>query len=427
MLFGQQGSLLNREVIVRFTNTSIEEILKSLETEDLSFVYSSEIFDVKKRVSINRKTRLSVVLTELFVGQQMEMREMKGQVLLRKKVIPKPFENQDSLTLSKQKESVPAPLKVVPSEAKDTLAAVSQTVAKDSSLTETTVESEELLDSMPNEVIRDSIDSFGSTFQGSRTGMLAQTSIFIPRLQIRPYQPYVYDYRPASLDYSVLRPHYSTANSMGSSVWDEIAQSNKKSQPNQPKVKKVKPERVRPERVKPEQKFRAGLASYTGYTEVNNTPSILLGGRVMYYPYVSFGVGVGGNAFITEGFFNQELNQDIRLEGGYGGLTIEYALFPQSRVHLNFPLTIGGGGLTYVDANNPIGAVNPAGSQAFFALEAGAELEINVAKFMKLGFGASYRSVSGTSLLNQSSQQEIINASVLDGMSYGIVLKFGRF
>lgn len=424
MLFGQQGSLLNREVSVRFTNTSIEEILKSLETEDLSFVYSSEIFDVKKRVSINRKTRLSLVLTELFVGQQMEMREMKGQVLLRKKVIPKPVENQDSLVVSKQKESVPAPPKVLQPEAADTIGAVSQTVAVDSSLIATNTDSEEPLDAMPNEVIRDSIDSFGSTSSGSRSGMLAQTSRFIPRLQIRPYQPYVYDYRPASLDYSVLRPSYSTANSTGSSVWDEIAQTNKKSQP---KIKREKPERVKPERDKPEKKFRAGLASYTGYTEINNTPSILLGGRVMYYPYLSFGVGVGGNAFITRGFFNQELNQDIRLEGGYGGLTIEYALFPQSNIHLNIPVTIGGGGFTYVDADNPVGAVNPAGSQAFFSLEAGAELEINVAKFMKLGFGASYRSVSGTSLLNQSSQQEIINASVLDGMSYGIVLKFGRF
>lgn len=425
LLFGQQGSLLNREVSLRFTNTSIEEILKSLETEDLSFVYSSEIFDVKKRVSINRKTRLSIVLNELFTGQQMEMREMKGQVLLRKKVIPKPVEDQDSLTLSKQKASVSEPIKEVETEAKDTLAQVTQPVSSDFEDAEPNADSLALQNSIPNEVIRDSVDSFGSTSKGDRASILARTNIFIPRLQIRPYQPYIYDYRPATLDHSVfLKPTYTTANSTGGSVWDEIAETNKKSQP---KVKREKPERVKPERVKPERKFRAGLASYTGYTQINNTPSILLGGRVMYYPFMSFGVGVGGNAFLTRGFFNQELNKDIRLEGGYGGLAIEYTLFPQSNIHLNIPVTIGGGGFTYVDADNPVGAVNPAGSQAFFSLEVGAELEINVAKFMKIGFGASYRSVSGTSLLNQSNQQEIISASVLDGMSYGIVLKFGRF
>ena len=51
----EQSDVLSRKVTLNFRNTSIEEILKSIETEDFAFTYSAEVFDVKKRVSINVK------------------------------------------------------------------------------------------------------------------------------------------------------------------------------------------------------------------------------------------------------------------------------------------------------------------------------------------------------------------------------------
>ena len=420
MLLAQQESLLNRKVSVSFSNTSIEEILKSLETNELSFVYSPEVFDVKKRVSINRnQVALSSVLSELFVGQQMEMREMNGQILLRKKVIPKEKEASVIQPPVKEESVITQEEKVV--QKADSISQKTVTVASTGNLQE---EPKATVQEAPQGIIQDSTDSFGYASNKGQGNLIAQTSIFIPDWPKKPYVHFQYSGEPEILNYSSFRPERALADQNGASIWDKMADSNKKAQA---KERTEKPARVKSERAIPERKFRAGLATYTGYTEINNTPSLLLGGRVMYYPYASFGVGVGGNAFMTRSFFNQELNQDIRLEGGYGGLTLEYALFPLKRVHLNIPLTIGGGGFTYVDAQSPIGAVNPAGSQAFFVLEAGAEVEINVTKFMKVGFGASVRSVSGTSLLNENNQQEIINASVLDGMNYGIVLKFGRF
>jgi len=412
LLFGQQGSLLNREVNVRFSNTSIEEILKSLESEDLSFVYSPEVFDVKKRVSINRqRTALSTVLNELFAGQQMEMWEMKGQILLRKKVIPAP-KTETTIEPAKKEDQVSnTSLQLTKPKTEKATRLDSATTSQPKE-----IELAPQIDA-PKQILQDSSDSFGSAFLANKGKMLAERSIFIPTWPGKEYSPLEVRTRLPYLDYSAIRPKYAKEESNTESVWDEQAAANKKAMAK----------KQRQERVKPEKKFRAGLASYTGYTEVDGTPSILLGGRVMYYPSPSLGVGVGGNAILSRGFFNQELNKDIRIEGGYGGLTFEYTLFPQSLVHLNIPITIGAGGFTYVDAQNPIGAVNPAGSQAFFAMEGGAELEINVAKFMKVGLGASYRSVSGTSFLNQNNEQEIINASILNGMNYGIVLKFGRF
>lgn len=412
LLFGQQGTLLNREVNVRFSNTSIEEILKSLETEDLSFVYSPEVFDVKKRVNINRqKTPLFLVLNELFAGQQMEMREMKGQVLLRKKVTPR-VTKETTIEPAKQEDQKLANTRTQPTKPKV------KEVEKPDSLVQK--ESDQVVlnpqNEAPQQMLQDSTDSFGSTNLRSQGRVLAQTTNFIPSWPKKAYSPLQLRLRSPYLDYSRIRPQYAKPE-VEESVWDDLAVANKKTMAK----------KQRQERVKPEKKFRAGFASYTGYTEVDGTPSILLGGRLMYYPSVSMGIGVGGNAILSRGFFNQELNKDIRIEGGYGGLTLEYTLFPQSVVHLNIPITIGAGGFTYVDAQDPVGAVSPAGSQAFFALEGGAELELNVTKFMKVGLGVSYRSVSGTSFLNQNNQQEIINASILDNVNYGIVLKFGRF
>lgn len=409
ILFGQQNSLLNRVMNVRFNNTSIEEILKSLETEDLSFVYSPEVFDVKKRVSINRQnTRLSDILIELFAGQDMEMREMKGQVLLRKKLIPV---NNEETTIDPlpKKEELPKP--ATPQQEKRKEDSLQVTKPK---LQETTP-----IEQTPEAQVANNIDSFGSNSAENKTNLIARTTNYIPEWPIKPYSPLKVTNSPLNLDNAAITPRYAIAEQDKSSVWDEIALLNKRSQ--------AEKEKEREEKQKPERKFRAGLASYTGYTEFDGTPALLLGGRVMYYPSVSVGIGVGGNALLSKRFYNAELDEDIRLEGGYGGLTFEYTLFPQSTVHLNIPITVGAGGFTYVNADNPIGAVNPSDSQAFFAFEGGAELEVNVAKFMKMGLGLSYRTVSGTSLLNQDSQEEIINASALEGMSFGIVVKFGRF
>lgn len=414
LLLGQQNRLLNREVNVSFSNTSIEEILKSLETEDLSFVYSPEVFDVKKRVSINkRKAPLSDVLTELFAGQDMEMREMKGQVLLRKKLIPPVKEETTINPIPKQNETIKSPIPVPQSKQPDSVEL--KTVDKQDSISPKKV---------PIATLNDSIDSFGSALAEDKISLVAQTSTFIPEWPLKPYEFFTITYLPLNSGSFYLEPRYKVKEQAKPSVWDEMAVLNKKTQG---KEKKENGKKENEKRERPEKKFRAGLASYTGYTEFDGTSAILLGGRLIYSPSASLGVGFGGSAFMSRGFYNAELDDNIRLEGGYGGLTFEYALFPQSRVHLNIPITVGAGGFTYVNADNPIGPINPSDSQAFFVLEGGAELEVNVAKFMKLGFGASYRSISGTSLLNRDSQQEVVKASVLEGMSYGIVLKFGWF
>ena len=114
---------------------------------------------------------------------------------------------------------------------------------------------------------------------------------------------------------------------------------------------------------------------------------------------------------------------------GYGGLFLEYILFPKSAVHLSIPLIIGAGGTTlnakkYQDDSN----LNPnewalyeyVESSGFFLLEPGLNVELNMAKFFRLSAGANYRYVSGTNLQRLSDND-------LSGVNFNITFKFGGF
>lgn len=416
-LFAQQSGLLERKVTVQFSNTSIEEILKSLETSDLSFVYSPEVFDVKKRVSINRQqATVRSVLAELFAGQSMESYEMNGQVLLRKKRIPKEAEpekakvvaNPDT-TKSEAKTKVLEESSIEP----DTSSTKSKGTAmlEVSETTSSTVMTTSDIDSLQKQVPAAGLGSGNG--QGEQI-VDSSSRQFYYTADLKVYHFPVYKIAPYQLDYTPMKPRYQIPEQ--ETVWDKYATDNKKA-----KRKKTKEAKTPGDK-----KFRFGIASYTGYTELNNTPSILLGGRVMFYAKPNLAIGLSGNAFLSDSFFNSVANMNIELEGGYGGLALEYVLFPKSVVHLNIPIMIGAGGYTYHEAGTIRNPAQWENQKAFFVLEAGLELEVNVTSFMKIGFGMGYRDVAGSGLLNQNSE-EVIPESSLESLNYGLVLKFGRF
>ena len=116
------------------------------------------------------------------------------------------------------------------------------------------------------------------------------------------------------------------------------------------------------------------------------------------------------------------------LEGGYGGLLLEYTLFPNSPVHLTFPVLIGGGALTYVsdkeyfewdddewDSEHLI-----LDDDVFFVIEPGIRAEVNILRFMKLGAGISYRYSGDVDLVNTPDD-------LLNNFTATVGLKFGKF
>jgi len=87
---------------------------------------------------------------------------------------------------------------------------------------------------------------------------------------------------------------------------------------------------------------------------------------------------------------------------GYGGLLIEPIIAYRSPVHISLPILIGAGGCGYQTFTGMPQDFNPYSYhddfQAFFVLEPGIDLEINLVKLVKLGLGASYRSTSDVPL-----------------------------
>ena len=134
------------------------------------------------------------------------------------------------------------------------------------------------------------------------------------------------------------------------------------------------------------------------------------------------GYGLTSNYLIED----RENSDDLYLYGGYGGLILGGIFSPKEIVHIYTPVLIGAGGFEVTDRsflnnfNRPPGFGTFAETTAFFVVEPGLEIEVNVTRFFKIALGASYRFI-------RESDLEMVSNSDLSGFSGGMSLKFGKF
>jgi len=147
-----------------------------------------------------------------------------------------------------------------------------------------------------------------------------------------------------------------------------------------------------------------------------------------------FTVGLGGYGILNSGNLWYDNIDPVShlgayLYGGYGGLKMEFKVWPASPVHLNFPILIGGGGMayntwTYHNNNYYNNQYHDDGItldwDAFFVVEPGVMVELNLLKFMRLGAGMSYRYTPDLDLMNTS-------AGLINNFNANLTLKFGKF
>jgi hypothetical protein len=136
-------------------------------------------------------------------------------------------------------------------------------------------------------------------------------------------------------------------------------------------------------------------------------------------------VGVIGKGFVTDFYEDNTFDGEVNIAGGYGGLFIEPIVFPKFPVHLSFPVTFGVGGVAYssrVKQGTDDWDAYVEESDAYFLVEPGAELELNLTRFFRLAFGAYYRYTTDIELTNSD-----IAKDALTGWSGGVTFKFGRF
>jgi hypothetical protein len=161
------------------------------------------------------------------------------------------------------------------------------------------------------------------------------------------------------------------------------------------------------------------------YSNFNGKETWLVGGRGGVILNRSFVIGGAGYGIVNSPIFNISEEVPVAyLEGGYGGLLLEYIVKPMKLVHLSFPLVIGGGNLMYSDT--PMSMEGHDFNQRvlyntnFFVIEPGAEIELNVVRFMRIAVGVSYRYAHNLNLPNTP-------RSAFNSFSGTFALKFGRF
>jgi hypothetical protein len=105
-------------------------------------------------------------------------------------------------------------------------------------------------------------------------------------------------------------------------------------------------------------------------------------------------------------------------------LFVEPILAHRSAVHVTLPVIIGAGGCGYQVYGGLPRDFDPYNysddAQAFFVIEPGVELELNLIPLVRLGVGASYRYTSDITLPGTPSD-------ALRGINAGITIKVGKF
>ena len=162
-----------------------------------------------------------------------------------------------------------------------------------------------------------------------------------------------------------------------------------------------------------------------GYAQINSRDAFVGGGQAALILNHSLAVGVAGKGFINEYHYDDNLLDNVNLQGGYGGLLIEPILGAQQAVHFSFPIVIGAGGIIHADKIYDYhhdyyyeDYIND--SDIFFVVEPGAEVEFNMFKFFRLSMGAFYRYTSNVDLYDTPD-------NVLHGFSFLATFKFGKF
>lgn len=163
------------------------------------------------------------------------------------------------------------------------------------------------------------------------------------------------------------------------------------------------------------------------YSQIDGQDALLAGARGAWIVNHRLGIGLGGYGFINDMNFKYDDEKGNHfLSGGYGGLLIEPIIAPNNPIHLSIPVLIGAGGIALVrdywkdDYENYHDYSYTEDSHAYFVIEPGVEVEMNLIKYMRIAFGVSYRFTSDVILENTSK-------TVLHGLSGGMTLKFGKF
>lgn len=163
-------------------------------------------------------------------------------------------------------------------------------------------------------------------------------------------------------------------------------------------------------------------APFVKYANLLDQDALLVGGRGAWMIDHRFGLGLAGfgvASTVRNSEYMDYLREDRgyvnirneRFEMGYGGILLEPILYYQSPVHVSFPVIIGAGGAAYSyrqehtfpgpnDDDDEFDRFSREFTHgaAFFVMEPGVEVELNIHRLIRFNVGATYLYVSNVDL-----------------------------
>jgi hypothetical protein len=161
------------------------------------------------------------------------------------------------------------------------------------------------------------------------------------------------------------------------------------------------------------------LAPSLGTTSINGNLAYNVGFRGAWLVNRTFGLGLAGYGFGWDGRRgdNPTLSSDRRLNGGYGGLLMQYVIGSKHVVHGLIDTTVGGG---YVCTDETDDGRDCNRGRSFFMVEPTASVEVNVTDFMRISLGGGYR-------LAAAEERQGVSGRDLSGFVARTNLEFGIF
>lgn len=165
---------------------------------------------------------------------------------------------------------------------------------------------------------------------------------------------------------------------------------------------------------------------HSDYSQIAGYDAFGAGGTFALIANHGLAIGFSGKGFFTQPYkVLPASNTSYSYTGGYGGFLIEPIIFPKYPVHVSFPILLGAGGIArsiLTDYNYPYEytQVYVENAEAFLVAEPGVEIEFNVARWMRLALGGSYRFTTPL-------ESTVFESNPMDGFTAGFSIKFGKF
>ena len=160
------------------------------------------------------------------------------------------------------------------------------------------------------------------------------------------------------------------------------------------------------------------------YSNLVDRPALIIGaqgGVLLDHHFYVGGAGYGLSTNVQ--FESSQDGESYNLKGGYAGIMLGGVIAPSSIVHLYIPVLVGAGNFDVSDPDYNLGGFPrevTIENSAFFVIEPGLQLDINITRFFRLGLGGSWRFIEGSEL-------NTVNNDDLSNWAAEISFRFGRF